>query len=372
MRSGVSRQRTPGRAGKVLTPTLVLAAALAAGCVASGPRKIDLPRDEQPLPVLDIRQITPASVTTHAPAQPSPAPNPGLERALAEYEYRVGPRDVLSFTVWDHPELTIPAGEFRAADHQGHLVAADGTIFFPYVGSVRVADKTLQEIRADLTERLSRFVREPQLDVRIAAYRSRKVLVLGEVVQPGPLPLTDTPMTLIEALSLAGGATPEGATRRITVLRDGTARRYDFLRMMEHGDLTQNLLLRDGDIVFVPLGTSDVVHVFGAVRDPGPVAAAAVGLSLANVLGDAGGIDPVAAHAGRVIVFRDERPAVLYWLDLRSPAAWLLAARFTMQRNDVVYVETTRLADWNRTVSLILPTVQTLWQTQSLIDEVRD
>ena len=77
------------------------------------------------------------------------------------HTYRVGPQDILNITVWDHPELTIPAGEFRSAEAAGHLVAEDGTIFYPFVGKVKVAGLTLAEIRDLLTEGLSVQIRDP-------------------------------------------------------------------------------------------------------------------------------------------------------------------------------------------------------------------
>ncbi len=114
--------------------------------------------------------------------------------------YIIGIGDVMMVTVWDHPELTIPTGGQRPAEEDGHRVSSKGTIFYPYVGIVDVAGKTTEQIREILTDRLSKYIRKPQLDVRVVGFNSQKVQVAGAVERPDSYPITDVALMLSDAL----------------------------------------------------------------------------------------------------------------------------------------------------------------------------
>ncbi len=99
--------------------------------------------------------------------------------------YIIGVGDVLQIIVWDHPELTMPAGQFRDAETSGQQVGDDGYIFYPYVGMVKAAGMNVAALRDVLTERLSTYIQDPQLDVRVIGFRSKRVYMVGEVNTPG-------------------------------------------------------------------------------------------------------------------------------------------------------------------------------------------
>lgn len=348
-----------------------------AGCALPG-QQLDVSEDAEPVVLpYELVPISPEVVMALAPAaQATAIPNPELDAAISDYEYRVGPQDVLTFTVWDHPEITIPAGEFRDAEVQGHLVAADGSIFFPYVGVVEVSGRTLSDIRGEITRDLSRYIQGPQLDVRVAAFRSQRVNVSGEVSDPGVLPISDVPMTLVEALALSGGETEAASLSRVQVTRGERTTTHDVQALLARGDLSQNLLLQHGDVIYVPDASWEVVHVLGEVGEQGAVPMVRSRLNLAEALSLSGGPDQGLADVGRVFVIRpaDEglEAAVVYHLDASSPESMLLATQFGLQPQDVVFVAAQGLTRWNRLIQQILPTVQTLWQTQNFIERATD
>ena len=286
-------------------------------------------------------------------------------------QYRVGPRDILNITVWDHPELTIPAGQFRAAEKAGNVVGEDGTFFYPYVGIVHAAGRTVEEIRDELTERLSRYIENVQLDVRVADYRSQRVYVVGEVAQPGIQLVKDIPLTVLEAINNAGGVKPEADQRNITLTRDDKTYSINLLSLYEGGDITQNVLLKHGDILNVPDSSLNKVFILGETNFR-VLGGAGIGrsrslvmnkarMTLTEALSDAGGFDQETSDPARIFVFRGGAgKSEIFHLDAKSPDALLLADRFPLQPRDVVYVDRAEGIRWNQIIAQIQPTVNLL------------
>lgn len=276
-------------------------------------------------------------------------------------DYVLGPGDVINVIVWDHPELTIPAGEFRSAEASGTVVGEDGNIFYPYVGILHVDGLTVTELRGMLLKKLSRWIENVQLDVRVAAYRSKRVYVVGEVNQPGLQPINDIPMTVIEAVNRAGGFTTEADHANITLTRGGVTYRVDLQALYEEGLVSQNVLLQHGDILNVPDRQYNKVFILGEVRAPGSYPMNKRRKSLAEAIGDAGDFDKLTSNPNQIYVMRGTsgRPEI-YHLDAQSPDALLLADQFALQPRDIVYVDAADIARWNRVITNITPTFELL------------
>jgi len=312
--------------------------------------------------LVEIRPITPRLINELRVNPAIGQANDSVQEDIANYEYRIGVGDVLNVTVWDHPELTIPAGSFRSASEAGNWVHSDGTIFYPYVGKVRVVGKTVGEIRDLLTNRLTEYIESPQVDVNLAAFRSQKVYVAGEVREPGSLPITNVPLTLVDALNEAGGLTDNADWQHVVFTRDGKDSTLSLRALLRYGDLSDNRLLRHGDMIYVPRNDSQKVFVMGEVNRGTTLTIGREGMSLTEALSSSEGLDQAAAKASGVFVLRpsgnETARSSLYQLDMSDATALLMATEFELQPYDVVYVTTAPVTRWNRVLSQIVPTMR--------------
>jgi polysaccharide export outer membrane protein len=334
-------------------------------------------------PVPEIIPITPDLLMSEAREDRGPEgePLPGQQPDKADYTYKVGPGDVLNIIVWNHPELSNPMGQFQDIEQMGRLVREDGTIFYPFVGKVRVGGRTVQEIQDSLSLGLRPYVEDPQVNVRVAAFRSKKAYITGEVNKPQTLPITETPVTILDAINRAGGFTEQNnrqryaADKRKAILtRDGERYAIDVQDLYAHG--TGNRILRDGDVLYIPDNSRNKVFVMGEVNRQTSVLMHKGRLTLAEALSQAEGVDMNASNPGGLYVIRGTlqedakgRPRVvprIYRLDASNAGALVLASQFPLQPQDVVYVDNNGLVRWNRVMSQILPTIRAAYQLQIL------
>ncbi|HSL22912.1 MAG TPA: polysaccharide biosynthesis/export family protein [Vicinamibacterales bacterium] len=194
---------------------------------------------------------------------------PAGPRARVATDYVVGPLDVLSITVFGEPDLS-----------RRYSVDTDGTFDFPMIGRTRAGGLTLREIEDALVKRLGAgYLVKPQVSVEIAEYRSKSVFIHGEVRSPGAYPVKGN-MSLIEALALAG-PTSSASSEVVIVHPDpkrtqggpllpdtaGSVSVRVNIKDLQSGKTSGNVLLQDGDTIFVP--KAETFFVTGQVRSPG-------------------------------------------------------------------------------------------------------
>lgn len=303
-------------------------------------------------------------------------------------DYRAGPGDILGITVWNHPELTVngtpglPAGidagsgavasgaPGAAVNPDGQRVAADGTIYFPTVGRVNVAGKTTEQISSLLMNRLGSYAVKPQLDVHVIQFRSQQVYMAGQLKNPGSLPITDMKLTVIDAITRSGGAVADADLQRVQLTRNGKSYVLDVQRTLDHGDISQNVVLQAGDIVYVPDHNASRVFVLGEILKPQTLFMDKGKLTLADALAGASSIDPQSAQPRQILVIRrsakDPSKPTIYRLDMTQVDAILLSTQFDLHPLDVVYVGTADIARLNRLLYQLLPTVTSLYLLYSV------
>jgi polysaccharide export outer membrane protein len=311
-----------------------------------------------------------ATVLSHlasrSPAQPEQ--NETLKRALMDYEYRIGPGDVLTITVWEHPELTIPSGSFRSAEEGGNVVKSDGSVFYPYAGDLPVSGLTTGEVQVLLQNRLGSVIKRPQVDVRVASFQSQKIYLSGSVMKPGVVPITNNPLTLLDAIEQQGGLTETASWGEVTLTRNGTTQQISLRALYEKGQWSQNLLLQNGDLIHVPRNDAEKIFVLGEVNRPQSLAMSRNGTSLAEALATANGINENRADGRGIYVLRNTGVsrdgagmpvyrATVYHLNASSAVGFMLADRFPLEARDVVYVSPAPITRWNRFLSQLLPSI---------------
>lgn len=327
---------------------------------------------------VDIFAITPGLIQKmNSQPQQEPAFNYKLDAEMLSYDYLVSAGDILNITVWDHPELTIPAGSMRTPTEAGNWVHSDGTIFYPYVGKVEVAGLKVTEIRDILRERLAKYIESPQVDVTVAGFRSKRVYITGEVKAPGTQPITNVPLTLLEAVSQAGGLTETADWTNVTLTRNGETRSFSLRELYQEGNTKENLILRPNDILHVSRNDAAKVFVLGEVNKPQSINFGRTNITLADALTDAGGFAQATADASGIFVVRKApentgKIALVYQLNARNATALILADQFQLEPRDIVYVTAAPIARWNRLIAQIVPTAQAIYFFARAEDEVTD
>jgi polysaccharide export outer membrane protein len=224
------------------------------------------------------------------------------------------------------------------------------------VGSIPVAGKTVSEVRTLLTHELSKYFKKVKLDIRVLSFQSHRAAIVGEVKTPGVQSMTETPLTVAEAISRAGGVTADADMSNVALARDGKAYKIDVLSLYAKGKSTQNLLLKDGDVLYVPDHKDNKVLVIGEVGRQQALQINKGKMSLSQALTEAYGFDLNTSRPEEVYVIRpgDMNPEI-FQLNAGSPDAMILADQFALQAHDTVFVGTAGVTQWSRVLNQILP-----------------
>ena len=196
---------------------------------------------EEPKPLSSAAVASAPAPSTTVP--PAPASAVSLPVSQAGPQYRLGPEDILHVSVWENKELTLDV-----------MVRPDGKISLPLIQDVQAEGLTAVELSSIIQQKLKVYIVEPQVSVIVTQVNSPKVYVLGSVAKPGPFPLRSD-MSILQALSLAGGFTQFASPRSIKLIRGtGTkqeVRKVNYYNLLDEGG-EGNYLLKPGDTIVVP------------------------------------------------------------------------------------------------------------------------
>jgi polysaccharide biosynthesis/export protein len=288
--------------------------------------------------------------------------------------YRLGIQDVIDIKVYGHPDLD-----------STQTIGPDGTISILPGGSIRAVGRTVDELSADISRRVSSIVENPILNVAVEDYQSqplfiadpvvnvvieeinsRRASILGAVKTPGIIKLR-TPTSLLDAISQAGGLTGDADLRHSIVLQDGRILPVDLEQLFKQGDIRQNIYLRPNSSVYVASTNFNTAYVIGEVRQPGRVTWEG-DLSLTESFALAGGLGP-DARVGHVLVISGgiadptlkmvDAAGILYRGELESNIA--------LGRGDIVYVPKTELATSERYFDYAMKVLQPIIASESAV-----
>ncbi len=259
--------------------------------------------------------------------------------------YRLGAGDELTIEVVSLPETQSTT-----------FITPDGRLYYQNLSGVRVRGLTVPELKKLLERELAKWYHGPQVSVSLNTVKSRRFWVMGRVTTPGVYPLS-RPMTIIEAISAAGGlataATPQLSTggvgdtiytnpeeladlSRAFFIRDGKMVPVDFKALLQEGNMAYNLYVKDGDYIYLPGGAAKEIFVMGAVNIPRAVRYTG-DMSLISAIANAGGTTKYA-HVQHVVIIRgsltDPRVAVIPYKDVATGEVQNVA----LEPHDIVWV----------------------------------
>lgn len=270
-------------------------------------------------------------------------------------EYRIGPGDSIWIDVLGRDKLS---GK--------QTVGPDGRITLPIVGTVRIEEQTRQKAAETVANSLARYYTEPVVTIRVDAYVSNRVIVLGRVTNPGLVHFETSP-TLLEALSRAG-ALPildkQATLTRCAVIRGRDRIAWiDLQRLLGEGDLSLNLRLIPNDLIYIPDSDDTLVYVMGYVEKPGAYRLTP-DMTFLDALAQAGGPNEDAKTSSMVLARPRKGARIL--IDLENFTEGDARQDYKLEEGDIIYVPSSVIADVGYTFNKLSPLTGFIIFTQAM------
>ena len=304
----------------------------------------------------------------------------GFTTDIHHYDYRIGVQDELSIIIWDYQSLTSPQNHFDNrgnTSNVGFLVNNTGDIFYPYIGYVQVQGLTISQARDLIAEKLAIYVKEPQITVQVIGFNSQKANVIGVVKTQAATPITNVPVTVLDAINAAGGmircsndltqSSGECAdSQHVVVKHNGHQAIVDVNTLTAVNGESENWVLAGGSIVYVPNNSLYKVYILGDVKQTGIYNMIQGKMSLSDAIAATGGVSTGSAPRYTYVIRSYDKTPIIYHMNLRSPDAMLLAGQFELKPQDIVFVDSSALKDTNQVLQYISPIISTAFATTAL------
>lgn len=321
-----------------------------------------------PAVLRQLRSVSPPSLAATF-GNNLPAPNRTISKG-----------DVLAVTIWEATAGTSSASSGSSSGPQvgiqattvpPQMVNPKGDITVPFVGQIHVAGRSTVEVQHAIVRRLDGQAVKPQVLVTIVNDQSNLISVIGDVKKPDQYPLGVNGTRVLDAIARAGGSVAPAFDTIVQLTRRGTQRRVRLSQLLANP--SENIFLEPEDVLYL-LRDPEYVAVLGATKNNMRVEFGTERLTLAEVIGQSGGLVDIQAEPAGVFVFRLEpsdlvetlstgHPArkidrtlipVVFQDDMRDPNGIFLAQAFDMNNKDIVYVANTQSVQLGKLFQLML------------------
>ena len=215
--------------------------------------------------------------------------------------YRLNYGDVLSIQLWAYPEITPPIQDATSVRTVGYPIDPNGNVQLPLIGSVKIAGKTLAEAHTFLRSQFSKYLKNPDVIVRVLSFEAKRYYVNGQVLKSGQYTINDLPISLYTALGQAGGIdTKTGDTTNIQLIRNGQTYNLNTIQLEKQGLSLHNLLIQPDDTIFVNTKQDQKLYVMGESSKSQALALRDQGMTLSDGLGDTEGSNPYSPSSAKL------------------------------------------------------------------------
>nr|WP_171533145.1 polysaccharide biosynthesis/export family protein [Acinetobacter terrae] len=337
------------------------------GCaVTSGLQTYDLPTEgvyQTDLGTqVNVIQLTQESLFAVQPAEINLRQDYAHLFNTSHKNYKLSRGDVLSVYLWAYPDITPPTTTIsneQSVQANGYQIDQNGYIQFPMIGRYKAAGKSLNQVNQELRSQLGRYLKTPDVIARVLSYQGQRFSVQGNVTKGGQFALSDQPVSVYTALGMAGGVnSQQGDNASITLVRQGRTYKLNTIELEKAGLSLHNLLIQPNDTLYVNSRENQKIYVMGESGKNQSLPMRDQGMSLSDVLGESLGLNPLSASRSKIYVVRSnavDTSTEVYQLDLTSIADFGLANKFKMRSNDIVYVDASGLARWQRVINQVIP-----------------